>query len=72
VAELPPPAFNVGDRVRVVSRARRLIPHTGAIRQVVWNTKYARYYYIIEENGKKVSTRYSADDLEPVPDPQQG
>jgi hypothetical protein len=67
VADPPPPEFNVGDRVRVVSSARHLTPHTGPIRQVVWHFKHARYNYYIEENGKKVSTRYYADDLELVP-----
>jgi hypothetical protein len=68
VAKLPPPEFNVGDRVRVVSSVRRLKPHTGTILYVVWHTKRARYYYVIEENGRQVSTRYNADDLELVPD----
>jgi hypothetical protein len=67
VTERPPPEFKVGDRVRVVPSARHQTPHTGTIRKVIWHDKDARYNYYIEENGKKVSTRYLAVDLESVP-----
>ena len=57
----------MGDRVRVVLSERHSTPHTGTIRQVIWHAKAARYNYYIEEDGKKVSTRYLTVDLEPVP-----
>jgi hypothetical protein len=66
VAERPPPISQLGDRVRVVPGERHATPHTGTIREVIWHFRDARYNYYIEENGKKVSTRYTADDLELV------
>jgi hypothetical protein len=64
--EHPPVEFKVGDRVRVAPSDRHQTPRTGTIRQVIWHSRDARYNYYIEENGKKVSTRYLADDLELV------
>ncbi len=66
MAERPPPEFKVGDRVRVVPSGRHSTPHRGEIRQVIWHFRNARYNDYIEENGKKVSTRYLAADLELV------
>ncbi len=67
MAERPPSLLKVGDRVRVVPSERHVTPHTGTIREVVWHFRDARYNYSIEESGKKVATRYTADDLELVP-----
>jgi hypothetical protein len=66
VTERPPPHFEVGDRVRVVPSERHATPHTGTIRLVVWHFNDGRYNYYIEENGRRVATRDTADDLEPV------
>ena len=67
MARQPPPEYAVGDRVRVVPSDRHTTPHTGAIREVIWHFKDGCYNYYIEENGKKVSTRYLAIDLERLP-----
>ncbi len=66
MVERPSPEFKVGDQVRVVPSERHSTPHRGEIRQVTWHFRNARYNYYIEENGKKVSTRYLAADLELV------
>jgi hypothetical protein len=62
----PTPEFTVGQLVRVVPSERHQTRRTGIVRQVFWHYKDGRYYFYIEENGKKVSTRYFAVDLEPV------
>ncbi|MCI0705624.1 MAG: hypothetical protein L0241_31580 [Planctomycetia bacterium] len=67
MADHPPPEFNVGDRVRVVLSDRHQTPHTGTIRDVIWHGKDGCWNYYIEEDGKKVSTRYLASDLESAP-----
>ena len=51
---------------------RHSTPHTGFIRDVIWHGKHRAYNYYLEENGKKVSTRYYALDLEPVNEPPPG
>ena len=62
----PEPEFLVGQRVRVVQSKRNITAHTGTIRDIVWHFKDSKYNYYLEENGKKVSKRYSTDDLEAV------
>jgi len=61
----PPPRFVVGQAVRVVLNARNTTAHCGTVRDVVWHFKQERYHYYLLENGKKVSKRYSDEDLEP-------
>jgi hypothetical protein len=62
----PEPIYPIGQRVRVVLNERNRTPHTGHIRQVVWHYKDGCYHYYLEENGKAISKRYSAGDLEPL------
>jgi hypothetical protein len=64
---LPTPEFAVGDRVAVRVNERNRTPHIGEVRQVIWHHKDSRYNYYLNENGKKVSKRYFAEDLERVP-----
>ncbi len=64
MANPPPPEYAVGDQVRVVPSDHHSTQHTGTIREVIWHFKDGCYNYYIEENGKKVSTRYLAADLE--------
>ena len=67
MAERLPAEFNVGDHVRVVPSERHSTRRGGVVRQVVWHFKEGCYNYYITEDGKKVSTRYLAIDLERVP-----
>lgn len=60
------PAFAVGDRVRVVPSERHQTLRFGTIRQMIWHGQHARYYYYLNADGKKIHTRYAADDLERV------
>jgi hypothetical protein len=60
------PTFHVGQCVRVILNEKNRTPHTGTVRTMVWHYKDGRYYYLLEEGGKKVSKRYAAEDLELV------
>jgi hypothetical protein len=61
----PPPAYSLGQRVRVILNARNRTPREGTVREIVWHFKDRRYNYYLEEGGKKVSKRYLSEDLEP-------
>ena len=63
---LPVPEFAVGDRVAVRVNERNRTAHVGEVRQVKWHIKDARYNFYLSENGKKISKRYLAEDLERV------
>ncbi len=67
MTEKPPPAFSIGERVRVILGERNQTSRTGTIREIVWHYKDQRYIYFIEENGKKVAKRYFQDDFERLP-----
>jgi hypothetical protein len=67
VTDHPPAEFAIGDRVRVVPSERHTTLHTCTIRNIIWHGKDGRWNYYIEENAKKVPTRYIAIDLERVP-----
>ena len=60
------PLFKVGQHVRVVLNERNTTPHAGIVGEVKWHHKAERYYYYIEEDGKRVSKRYFDADLERV------
>jgi hypothetical protein len=60
------PTFALGERVRVVPSERHQTLRVGIIREMRWHFKHARYYYYLNEDGKKVHPRYSTDDLERV------
>ena len=63
---LPDPEFKVGDPVRVILNQRNTTAWTGTIERVIWHFKDQRYNYYIAANGKSVSKRYLAVDLESV------
>jgi hypothetical protein len=60
------PEFALGQRVRVVLNDRNRTPHEGTIRAAVWHHKQSRFHYYLLEDGRKVSKRYAAEDLQPV------
>jgi len=62
--EKPFPELEVGQRVRIVLNERNRTPRMGTIRQVIWHFKDQTFNYYLEEDGKKVSKRYLAVDLE--------
>jgi hypothetical protein len=64
--ELPQPEFAIGQRVRVVPSDRHQTPHDGTVREVIWHFKLCRFHYYLEEGGRKLSTRYAAEDLQPA------
>jgi len=64
---LPTPEFAVGDRVAVRVGERNRTCHVGEVHQVVWHFKDARYNYYLSADGKKISKRSFAEDLERVP-----
>jgi hypothetical protein len=70
VTETLPPAFSVGQRVRVILNDRNRTARTGTIRQVIWHFKDRRYNYYLDVNGKRISKRYYEEDFERVP-PEQ-
>jgi len=59
----PSPAYAVGDVVEVVPSARHQTLRRGQIRAVVWHVKDQRWNYYLVSDGRKVSTRYLAEDL---------
>jgi hypothetical protein len=65
--DIPEPIYQVGQPVRVILGERNRTPHSGTVREIVWHSKdQCHHYYIIKESGKKVSKRYTAEDLESV------
>jgi hypothetical protein len=53
----------VGDVVEVVPSARHQTLRRGQIRAGVWHVKDQRWNYYLVSDGRKVSTRYLAEDL---------
>jgi hypothetical protein len=64
--QLPPPEYQVGQRVRVVLSERNRTEHIGTIERIIWHHKDGRYNYYLNADGKKISKRYISDDLCPV------
>jgi hypothetical protein len=61
--------FEIGDWVEVLSRGMRNEPHTGTIREMLWDHRHRAIAYQISENGNLIADLYSRDDLrhiEPV------
>lgn len=65
-ADRPPPAYSLGQRVRVVLNERNRTPREGTVRRIVWHFKDGRYNYYLEQDDKRVSKRYLREDLEPA------
>lgn len=64
--EVEPEGFEIGDWVEVLSRGMRNEPRTGIIRDVLWDARAGRLYYLIFENDIPISDQYTRDDLEHV------
>jgi hypothetical protein len=62
----PSPIFPVGQAVRVILNDRNKTPYSGKIRAAFWHHKDQRFNYYLEEDSKKVSKRYLAEDLEAI------
>lgn len=60
-----PPEFGKGDKVEVVVNAKNITPHIGSIIEFAWHHKDMKWFFTIEENGKKVGKRYAKEDLRP-------
>ena len=56
--------FLVGDQVKVLSRNGINTPRRGEIIDMVWHFKEEKIIYLLSENGKPLSKRYFAIDLE--------
>lgn len=64
--EVEPEGFELGDWVEVLSRGMRNEPHTGTIRDVLWDERAGCLYYLISENDVPINDRYTRDDLQHV------
>jgi hypothetical protein len=64
--DIPEPVFAIGQRVRVILSDRNRTPHEGTVRAAIWHYKERRFHYYLEEGGRKVSKRYTAEDLQPL------
>ena len=62
----PAPEFVQEQRVEVLVNAKNTTYHSGTVQAVTWHHKEGKWYFTLEENGKKVSKRYEARDLRAV------
>jgi hypothetical protein len=62
----PAQEFSIGESVEVIVNAKNTTYHSGRIIEIIWHHKESKWYYLIEENGKKVSKRYEAKSLRNV------
>lgn len=69
--EIAPPEFAIGDWIEVRSRLMTNDPHTGRIREVLWDEVEGAVRYQISVGGKPLERMYAADDLKHV-EPMQG
>ncbi len=51
--------------MEVVVNAKNITPHVGSIIDFAWHHKDKKWFFTIEENGKKVGKRYAKEDLRP-------
>ena len=68
--EVEPEGFEIGDWVEVLSRGLANEPRTGTIAEIAWDDHAGAIRYQIVENGKRIETLYTRDDLkhvEPTP-----
>lgn len=61
---VPPPAFRIGQKVRTKS-PRTL--RSGIVHRIGWHYKRSEPVFILEVNGRALSRRYWADELEETP-----
>ncbi len=64
------PWFELGVRVQVVPNGRNRTLRAGVVANRIWHHKHECWTYFIESDGKRVSKRYVAEDLEPVGEPR--
>jgi hypothetical protein len=64
--EVPPPKFELGDWVEVLSRGMRNEARTGTIREMLWDKRARDFRYLILENDVLIEQPYSGDDLQHV------
>jgi alpha-L-fucosidase len=61
--------FDLGDWVEVLTRVMQNPPHTGTIREMLWDQRHRQMRYQLQINGQPSDRFFSADDLrhiEPV------
>ena len=64
--EVPPPDFEIGDWVEVLSRGMLNAPRVGVIRELLWDERSQAPRYQIFEIDQPIEQRYAADDLRPT------
>jgi hypothetical protein len=64
--EVPWEGFDMGDWVEVMSRGAVNTWRTGIIREMVWNARWAKIHYYIDEAGQPIPKAYSREDLRHV------
>lgn len=52
--------------MEVIVNAKNITPHTGSVIDFSWHHKDRKWFFTIEENGKKVGKRYAKEDLRPI------
>jgi hypothetical protein len=64
--EVEPEGFEIGDWVEVLTRGLKNEPRTGTIAEMLWDDHADAIRYQIVENGQRIETLYSRDDLRHV------
>jgi hypothetical protein len=64
--EVEPEGFELGDWVEVLSRGLRNEPHTGVIREMLWDQRAKAIRYLISDNYVPINEPYTRDDLRHV------
>jgi hypothetical protein len=57
---VPPPRHWIGDEVSFVSKG---VVHRGTVREVRWHFRDDAPFYFLSANGKRLSKRYTDNDL---------
>jgi hypothetical protein len=60
----PSPEFAQGQKVKVIVNAKNTTYHCGVITSCIWHHKDRKWIYQIHAEGKRVSKRYEALDLQ--------
>lgn len=64
----PLPELRHGQMVEVILNERNHTQRRGAIIDMVWHHKDAKWYYFIRQDGRKILKRYAKEDLRMVTD----
>ncbi len=64
--EVDSEGFELGDMVEVLSRMRHNEPHTGTIREMLWDDRTRRLRYQLLVNGQPMAKFYTSEDLRHV------